>query len=396
MIRKIFILFSIAVFVLTSCQQNEPFLNNEPPQKIKFGDEVPVSFNLSAKDVNYKTDYLPMRAPGAVSDNNKTYISQTIQVVITKKINDDWIVDDAFTTSIIGEGMGGRVFLTDESRFNDITTELRPGKYRITIVTGFNSIKIHDDYIERGYKFKEDNPPMVFSYKTESSTSYPTYTHKYLAEEVFVGMKDFTIEKTDDLHSLPVFDGINIELKRAVARLRVLLIDDRSVSIPFLHTTDLGQEVFGFVNIPESSEEVFCNGLDIWARPYYDKDNKLKQLTYGSCSLENRYTYDGQEYYIGYYNGRFTSICYFIEENKTIPVNLTIKSVTCQQGYPTFIYYGDDAKANLKLNTLSGVVFRPTSDRVGSDIMMIVEEENGAPVNAAGIFSPYHEYNQIK
>jgi len=410
--RLIIILLGTMVLFLSSCQQDDEDFGNGI---IDNSDEVPVKFSFSmGGGMDFATGYEPMRSAIDTRDDSgdmiKAGISNTYKVVFVKKIGSRWILEKTLEIMIDpADKFNEEVYdVTDSTAFS-FSTDLRPGEYKVTVFTGIASISWNND-LKPGYVVNDENVP---NYPVPYACIYRTVSdgygflnpgHKYLEEEMFAGTTDFTVKRTEDLHSSSLISPIFLKLNRKVTKLRILLHYLPSATDKnFFNSFENGITA----DVISTNNVTFPIGMDIWSNPYYGPNDTITRMKYGVfCWREPQLSsVTGETYLMSMKKGgtKQHSLYYFSDPAKDIVASLANVEVTASSWVNiNFSYREPVPNILLKYNHINGVVFRPGDDtwvkidKYGNNIDMISMDlevdSNDKPINAASIFDNYYEY----
>jgi len=406
MLKQLIITIGLFMTLLVSCQQEDADFNNIITNQNE--EEIPVNFSFSMKDaMEYETDYVPMRAAAAEADEYpvKSIITNVCKVLFVKKIDTQWIVEKVLDFKIDPNG-GYNNEIRDTTVFN-FSTDLRPGEYRVCVFTGFNSVSWNSD-LKPGKVVGtvDDNTSVPFVYKYRTNSAFLNVGFYQLSEEIFGGFTDFTVKKTEDLHSYienPVF----LKLKRKVAKLRILL--------KYVNSPSGNQSFFASApnaitaDLVSNSDTPFPSGLDVWGNPYYGNDTIITKMKFGTYTwIAPQQGNNGTKYLLGMKRAtnHFTPY-YFSDPDKDIKISVTnVNNTESSDRHIRYLFTDTVKDIILKHNQTSGIVFYPgdnedfdyDSPNYGDMVRdMILEKENdGKPVDATKIFDLYYELKESK
>lgn len=428
MIRYI-ILFGLASFLLLSCSQDER-LDYVPESD---SDMVSAVFELSMNQgLETGSDYEPMtKSFVGVNTGTRVIISNTYRAYIIKEVGTKWIVDKILTIKIDPNDKFDLKThqIKANTTFHSFSTDLRPGKYRMTIFTGEKSINWNDNNLKVGTIVEDSSNPSIktpwaCTYKPVGTGGYIFEGYRSLQEEIFTNNIPFVIEKTEDLHSSAKPNTFPVSLHRMVTKLRILLQCDEEAGKDDFHPEEPNAIT---AELQTRNGKTFCAGLDVWGKPYYEnplygiKDGEGEYITnlkfIVNCweAPEAPLLADnGFGYIMGMKDGaRQYAPFYFSDpDNTEIPVTLSEVEVSGSSNfYMRYVYAYPNAGAFeagvdmiLKHNSIYGIVFTPgrsvwndprTSSYECHD--MILETDNsGVPVDARTIFDDFYEYRVRK
>lgn len=266
-------------FLLSACSEQEDYenlINNAPKEK----DLVEVNLRLSLQSemkVEGNTDYHPMstRADGdGVGGKIKALIDKEYNCLVMKEINNVWYVDTLVKPTLSDES-SDPIQVMDDSKFKNLQLTLRPGHYRILAVLNPDGTKWNGD-LKPGtvVKGKGDTVACAYTYKYIKKNRYNPNSPlvRFANKEIFVGTAEFTVKKTEDLHSVSISGDTGILFTRRVMQMRFLLKNHPvSESIYFHNATH-------FIDATISTLDCFCDGLDCWGDAYYNHQTPTKKM----------------------------------------------------------------------------------------------------------------------
>jgi len=423
MIRYI-IFLGLSLFLLVSCSQDEELSYNTDNTT----DVASVTFNLSMDQALLTdTDYTPMKSFEGYDNGTKVIITNAYRAYIIKEVGSKWIIDKILDIQIDTDDTYNLKThkVKDNTKFHSFSTDLRPGNYRMTVITGYKSLSwngtLKEGTIVSDSEDSSIKTPWACTYKPVGSGGYLFEGQRSLPEEIFTNTIPFVIEKTEDLHSIAKPATFPVSLHRMVTKLRVLLkCEDEPSSVNFY--PDEPNAITA--NLETREGKTFCAGLDIWGQPYYENPlygyagqgeyiTNLKfivncwQTPHAPILASN-----GSSYIMGMSEGsRQYAPFYFSDpNNEEIPITMSQVEVTGSSSfYLKFVYaypeadaYEDGIDMVLKHNNIYGVVFKPSEvdwkdprDIYGSydcQGMILETDANGVPVDARTIFDDFFEY----
>lgn len=263
-------------FLLSACSEQEDYenlINNAPKEK----DLVEVNLRLSLQSemkVEGNTDYHPMstRADGdGVGGKIKALIDKEYKCLVIKEINNVWYVDTLVKPTLSDES-SDPIQVMDDSKFKNLQLTLRPGHYRILAVLNPKATEWNKDLVPgMVVKGKGDTVACAYTYRyIEKYEKGPR--RRFVNKEIFVGTAEFTVKKTEDLHSVSISGDTGILFTRRVMQMRFLLKNHQSELGNFIIT-----EEYIDANI-STTEDCFCDGLDCWGDAYYNQQKHTKKI----------------------------------------------------------------------------------------------------------------------
>jgi len=359
MIRKLTIILAASAF-LFSCQQDELDEN----ASANATDAVPVKFTMSLETgLENEVGYEPMGNDLRAADESlyRVKISNGYRAIISKHIGSKWILEKYLINPINPGGVWDPgPELTNGTNLANFTTELTPGDYRITIITGGNSIGWNTITLVKGALVDDDNDP---DFKVPMACAYaripPSYTFAGfhgLEEEIFSGYKDFEVKKTNDLHSLPLDTAVNLTLNRMVTKLRIALDNTPATPSSYKFPTSFNNTISANISIDDPAG--FATGLDAWGNPYYNPNEIISDLKHVVSTGRDIITVNGRPYLLPYIEGqRQYDAYYWGDPAKDYNVTVSDVSVTYQSGSSKF-WTDEEVKMTLKNNHISGFILQ--------------------------------------
>lgn len=354
-----FIILLMTCALLLSCQNEEEDMIDVPA-----GDEVAVQFSFGLPGaMETDTEYVPMnKSSKANTDIYPIVISNDYRALIVKKIGNRWVLDKMLKLQITPyTGWNSpKHEIRDGVKVAGFTTDLRPGEYRMTIITGGNSVTWNEDILKPGLVVEEGNNkiPMLCHYMTISS-GYQCPGEFGLGEEIFALRHEFEVKKTEDLHTGSNIQPIHLKLERKVAKFRIMLYNETVNGISF-NSTSYGSNAIGAI-LEAAADTPFPYGLNIWGEPYY-RDTPVTQVAYGVFTTNN-FIMSEESGNLGYFVPKrdLTQFNAFIfsDPAQNIPVALSYISHTFQSGQPTYKYRGNPINKIIKQNYIDGLIFQP-------------------------------------
>lgn len=407
MLQRLMILLGTAFLLLVSCEQED---NDYGGITAVTTDEIPVDFSFSMKsNIEYATDYTPIRAAADTDENGniiKARISNVYKVLIAKKIDTRWIIEKMMDVKINPDDNFGtsKHDITDSTVFN-FSTELRPGEYRMTIFTGLKFVTwnaLLKEGMAIGTVGTDDSAPLAYTYQYVGQ-GYLNTGHQYLQEEIFTANTEFTVTKTEDLHSSPLTQPVSLKLKRMVTRLRILLKYVASPNNKYEFFKGYSNSIVA--DLTTTTDVPFPNGLNVWGDPFYEENNSITNMKFGVFTWNTpQQATNGFSYMLGMKEDtRQYSPYYFSDPEKDITVSVTNVEVAASSFIGINYLYSDIVPdIVLKHNQTTGFVLAPGDDswsdtREGSNggnlrnMILDIDSSTDKPVNAADIFDLYYE-----
>ena len=430
--KQFIILLGILAFWVTSCQNND-FDMDDSINSSAEGSPVNVFYSFS-KSLQTGTEQVPMQSDGQIRAGEgevKAIISNRIKVLLAKEVNGQWILDDLITYKIDPTvDLWTLLYhdVCDTTQFDPIPLTLRPGKYKITLISGERSLTWNST-LKKGVLLPEgQSAPWLCTYTR--ATDFQNIGWPELTEEIFAGSGEFEVKKTEDLHSTVHDNNVSLTMKRKVAKLRFLLKKrtetnpganaDRSIPERINWDDDVNQDFLVSYQLGITAKldladpnQTFCSGLNIWGeaqRTYYLNDQYKKTLRFGVYAWRNFYLgNDGQQYTLGM--KRNTNQCnqfFFTGDNEDLPLKISEIRVSAFSGGPVYVYDGTVEGVSLKSNSITGTIFKSGNaaweverwqgSAVSIDYYreLLLVEEGGLPAKSEDKFNNYYEVRERK
>lgn len=423
--QQLIILASLLVFLAASCQNDDTDVFVETASS---EDGVPVNVSFSMlKGLLVDNELVPMRSGVEMRDGEdviKTNISNSVKVILAKKINSQWVLADYYDYKIDPSEKWVPIYhhVRDTTVFKPIEMILTPGDYSITLITGVNALTWNKNLKKGAILAEGENADWVCTYRL-TDNGYLNPGLPALQEEIFAARKEFEVKKTDDLHSNPYVNQVDLTLQRKVGRLRFML-KKRTSSDPGVNvdmgmpgrsgfSIDNAQDFFiGYNNgitailrLTDAGKK-FSGGLNVWGDQQYNhypsnNSNYATLLYFGVFTWDFFQTgNDGQDYMLGMRNGTRQFGCnYFTNEGDDLPIAVSEVRITAFSGGPSYEFDGI-AEVSIKHNTITGLIFESgnyTWDyRMGQSQeyqreLLLVEDSGGNPVKSEDKFDNYYE-----
>lgn len=427
--QQFIILATLFAFLATSCQNDDTDVLVETPPIVEEGIPVKVSFSM-LKGLQVDDELVPMHSgvdTRAGEEVIKTNVSNSVKVILAKKINSQWILADYFDFKIDSTEQWLPIYhnVMDTTVFRPIEMVLTPGEYNITLITGVRSLVWNDNDLKKGMILSEgDNAEWACTYRL-TDNGYLNPGLPSLQEEIFAGRKEFEVKKTDDLHSNPFLNEVQLTLQRKVGRLRFLLKKRTSADpgtnvdygAPFRSNwgTDDTQDfivsyqsgITAKLKLSDSGKK-FSSGLNVWGEPqyvYYRLPESVTELYYSAFTWRNFYVAnDGLEYTLAMRNGTRQFGCnFFTKEGEELPIEISDVRITFFSGGPAYEYDGTIEGISIKHNAITGLIFesgnvnwRYTEGQLteGRRELLVVKDSNGDPVKSEDKFHNYYEVRE--
>lgn len=424
--KKIYILSALLLVLASSCEQHLADLPDTPDA----ADKIPVQLSLSLSEaLQTETGYEPM-SPRA-DETVKAVVTNEFKVIVAKYINSKWIIDQIFDYKI--NPMGGSMdkhSITDATTLRPVELMLTPGQYKVSVLTGKGSVTQNLD-LAPGVVAEDpgSSQPPLWAYTYRFNQGFLNINEAGLSEEIFAGNTEFTVYKTQDLHSNQLINAGQIQLSRKVGKLRFLL-KERTETNPGENVDQNGDGRVRFTENPTQDFFIthnngivarldiaepgkkFVSGLDVWGDPQYSHyiDPKFETtLYYGAFTWKGfKAGDDGGNYLVPMiFNSSQTTIFFFTEEGVDFPLIISDVEVSVNDRMPTYVYDGNITGLTLKHNTQTGLVFKSgnwaweVDEYVGSMVstytfreLLLEKDALGNPVSPENAFGYYYENRQ--
>lgn len=385
--RFIPILSAVLLFAM-GCTENA-----DAPSAAGPSDVVAVRFEMGA---DIATDHQVQ--PMAVTTSYRNWISPVYQLVVLKKVDTRWIVDDVRTEKL-ASGYS-ELKLTGALPANSFSLELRPGDYRIVAVLNSNSL-LWNGEIRAGTLVADSS---VEGFVTPPLATYKISTHPFnagyrqLSREVFVAVSDFAVPKQEDLHGQPM-QPIELTAERRVGKFRLLLKNKvvnkigfettqhqafmtlRSEGHPFVQGIDaLGGSYYGTPEVYEMEWTFNLEGIFHSAAPNPDPNPYPYQIMQTNATVFSPYLLADPS----------------VEK---LDIEIALEHVSGSSGGYDYIVNGTFPRT-LSTSRMFGIVLQPDGRTLGNTSQTLVGaveavNEKGVKEDAVSLFDPYFEWNAL-
>ncbi len=387
--KQLAYIFTAILLIFTACSDEEKMsLRTDTGNDEK----VTVTFGLSMTDIQHSTEYIPMRA---AMEETVVKTDNLYSAILFKKFENYWVIDSLLSLQLTNDSKYARLNLTESSQLNPISLTLRPGDYHLTVIINPNFIN-WEPYIFEGsiIQIDEENPQALCGYRT-GTESYAINGRLYLGAEIFSGHTSFTIKKQEDLHGQPQAPFGTIDLIRRVGRFRVALLDDPSAGDRNFGTFGMEHQI---VSEMTATNDVFCNGLDLWGNPYYDESNPIERMMYcGITQNTSLLANNSESYFLPYSGGRVFAIHFFTKPGRDVEFTMNDIDITFQSNNQYHHYFDDIPGLMIQDNKINGIILRAGDNVEGDNLLIdliVVTDENGKPASSVPLLSPSAEYLQ--
>lgn len=387
---------SICILFLACSEQED--IKSAMNSAIKGENTVDVSLSLSfAPEVGVENsiDYRPMVTRG--EERVQSLIDTIYQCLVMKEINNKWYVDTLMNQLLVDDPETSPLKVTETTSFKDIQLTLRPGHYRILAVLNPGSGAWNPQLLSGAVvKGESDTVACAYTYIFQKNKRFANWGKRQISKEMFAGTAEFSIEKTSDLHSVPINGNTHITFTRKVGQIRFLLKDVDSPRYQFNFNNT--QHTVHATLRADRSDKPFCDGLDCWGDAYYNHRKPTTELeicTDLGPDWRSALTFD-QYKMISRYVTIYSPFVY-ADEKTQVPYRLENIKVIGQSGYGGFVYVYNQPIQNLilKNNSIQQVVFC-TTDEVDWEVvspqfqvtLKYLEDES-----SQRLFDSYYECN---
>lgn len=385
-----------------SCRQEEELLTEWSDKELQ-KDRIPVNFSFSVHTetaVFTGTEIKPMDTR-ATAGTVTTRLENTFKGILLKEINHCWYVDTLVTAQLDSKQKPWNLlYITDQTIVSNWQIELRPGNYRLIAVLNPSSVTWNPT-LTSGRLIKDiskpnDTIPYAFTYRY--STSSFNKGERQLSKEIFVGIKEFSVRKSDDLHSDRTKE-LTVDFTRQVMKFRLML---RKYTPPTAGSAVVfpNTQHFFHATLRTQDEKGFCQGITSWGEAYYPALSPVKEMKYTSTAISEWFQgNDNENYYIIRPDNSTVPHLFLLTGGQDNPsISYQLDDILITTSSPGIIYVHDSPIKGLKIlpNGIGGVVFRP------ADIPLEYSEEYPAgkgvleylpEANPADILDDYCEWN---
>lgn len=383
--KKLSILFVWAALLAAGCSEDD--ISGRPSGAGE--SRVEVGFRLGVVDTD--TQLEPMTRATAY----KEWFSNDCRLLILKRADTRWIVDTIQNILIDTDfESGDELMLSDSLPPCSFRCELRPGYYRIVAVINWKSARWNNELVP-GKVVADDadgslrTPPLI-CYKISSHWMNDGY--RQLGREVFVAVSDFTVPKSDDLHSAGAPE-VTLRAERRVGKFRILLKDRPSPveKFTFDNTAHTVKMLF-------KSSTPFAEGIDALGGMYYGTP-ELRELPWCLSTMGKFHPSGSGSYLMSQTNSTVFSPFLFVAPASELSFEVADIFITGASGGD--MYKTDKTfKRTLAASKITGIVFQTTDiydDSSSEDLIDVIEatDDAGNPENAATLFDCFYEWNAI-
>lgn len=391
MIRKILYLFLL--LPLVACQKDEPAAPD--PGKLQDG-RANVRFVPQAS-LDLETEIRPMKGTTRATEPIRLRVYNVYRCLILKKIDSRWVVDTlvrAFLRPPSSQDYRDQEYedfnLTGELPDQGFEVQLRPGDYKVVTVLNYHATEWNNALRPGTVVADESAPdfpvPFLVQYWFETDPYQGARGYRVTTREVFAGSRDFTVDKTGDLHTDAGADKVVIPLLRRTAKFRPLLkYYDGERWMNFRQTQYLAK-----YTCLATTEAPFCEGVNALGGPYYRPGGLHELPVYMNISSAWREspTAPGQWYHIPLVDATAFNIYFFTDPDVPTPYRIEGIHIYGREGDIPF-YLPDAIERTFAYNSIEGIVLTPSGNMLkdGGEIELreVTEEK------ATEVFPAFYE-----
>lgn len=329
----------------------------------------------------------------------RTYVnwmSNRCRALILKKIDGKWIVEQTQTVLLDAKAsQWTELKLSGDLQPCSFGFEMRPGDYRIVVVTNPSSLAWNAE-LTPGTVVADENdgsliPPPLASYAI--STHWMNNGLRMLNREIFVAVADFTVPKSDELHASGM-PPVSLHAERRVGKIRLLVKDEPSPVKGF--TFD--QTAHKFMIVLTTLDKPFAEGIDALGGMYYSPE-KLYRLQWCMSTMDF-HTSGGSRYQMTQTNSTVFSP-FLLVDPEAGEQPFEISEIVISGASGGFVYITDQVfTRTLAASKITGIVFQTTdiNEQNTSPYMVHVVEatdDAGNAEDATQLFDAYFEWNAV-
>lgn len=393
MLQRLFIIVGLIVFTMTGCQDDAD-INIIPDDK---DGTTPVKVFFSMKDYMTSTGYESMTKN---SSSDLITITPLFNYIIVQDFggSQPYIIERVGKGNIKGPAgkSYGSVAIDGTNTFDALSIEMRPGKYKIIIFTGARNV-VWNSELKEGLSIPRENStdpfPMACRYMNIDFWTF--MLEKGLQEEVFYGVADFDVTKTEDLHSSPNAHNITVPLERRVSKFRVLLKDVASEDGEQKFAQGRPIALLIKADVKPIGTDQLPDGLNIWGKVWYNDAVPLTRYKYTTMTQSSPFpTFNGFNYYVSVVTATSYAPYFFSDPDTDIAISISNFECTSRDTDPPYVYYGEHNFV-LKNNHITGLVLKPTNIIEPPRKVLIEPDynEENSLINAADLFDANFEHN---
>lgn len=381
--KRLSILFACALYLAGGC--SDPQAADPTPDR-----KPTVAVDFSLRTIDTQTSIEPMTR----ATTYKQWFSNRYRMLLLKKWDSRWIVDDALTLTLDPtKSASTELKLAGESLAASFSVELRPGDYRAVVVLNPRAATWNSELVPGKVVADEADPslrtPPLISYTIITEPWSMNRGYRMLNREVFVAVADFTVPKSDELHAQGM-PPVTLRAERRVGKIRFLLKDKRTPVNDFsfertAHTFRMKLRSAGF---PE--------GIDALGDTYYG-DPLLAELPWCMSTVGDFHASGAERYQMCQTNSTVFSPFLFADPDRELPFEAHEMVIYGASG--GFTYATDEVFSfTLAASRIEGLVFEATDNYELSSSQPVIEVvravgADGNLEDAVALFDPFYEWN---
>lgn len=333
--------------------------------------------------------------PMTRTETYTNWIANKFRMLVLKKVDTRWVVDGSPTFLIRPDSSEStELMLTDRSIASDFSMEMRPGEYRIVAVTNPRRC-VWNEALKPGTVVADESdssrpvPPLV-TYLT--STHFMNYGYWMLNREIFVGVAEFTVPKSDELHASGM-SPVGIRMERRVAKFRIMLKDKPS---PVKNHPFENKDHLVTMHFVTQGNDRLAEGVGALGDMYYSPEG-LTDLPWRLSTTSSFHPYGGERYQVCMNNSTVFSPFLFADP-KVEELPVVIDRITIIGGSGGYAYRSEDTFSRiLTAGKITGIVFQPNDTYYGFNSQTEVgideaTDADGKPEDPATLFGKFVEW----
>lgn len=392
MSTKKFIGFVCLASLLLSCNRDEGIGEYQPPTTEKSSVNILISIAPETR-ISTGTELRPMSAQA--DDEIKAMIRNEYKALFLKEIENKWYVD-TLVTARFDNSEAKLLEVRENKTMGGLSIELRPGHYRALFVLNPEYVSWNPRIVPGLLVQDTINPldsiPYAFTYKRQTDPGFiENYKERMLMNEIFTGITEFTVNKTDNLHTSVTYPSTTVEVTRKVTRYR-LLLKNYPEGAPV--NAGIGSTVY--LVITAEGDAKFCDGINCWGEAHYNPITPTHKINVRFTIGEGWSTDSvGNQYLMCRPGAHNYSPYLFADEKADVPYRVSALKILGASGGFTYELPSPVTEQILKCNSIAGIVVQPTLqiEPDGSQRKVTLRYlENEDP---ARLFGPFYEWNHI-
>lgn len=385
--KKLAFIGVLAMLFAIGCSKEGPSMHPTAKEDrtvgVTFRMETPFDTDTTVEPMTRATTYV-------------NWMSNPCRALILKKIDGKWIVEQTQTVLLDAKASPWtELKLSGDLQPSSFGFELRPGDYRIVVVTNSSSLAWNAELTPGTVVADERDGSLI----PPPFATYPISTHwmndglRMLNREIFVAVADFTVPKSDELHASGM-PPVSLHAERRVGKFRLLVKDKPSPVKGFT----FGQTAHKFMTVLTALDKPFAEGIDALGGMYYSPE-KLYRLQWCMSTMDF-HTSGGARYQMTQTNSTVFSPFLLIDpEAGEQPFEISEIVISGASG--GFVYITDQVfTRTLAASKITGIVFQTTdiNEQDTSPYMVHVVEatdDAGNAEDATRLFDAYFEWNAV-